>query len=89
VSWDSDADLRYNVFDDNGNKLNSPTVRGSNPGVWSGELVENQRYSVRLWSTDGIANFTVNVEAPIPIEHTSQPSDLIVTEGDNANIYRW
>ena len=43
VSWDSDADLRYNVFDNNDNRLNSSTVRGSNPGVWSGELAVNQR----------------------------------------------
>ena len=86
VSWDSDADLRYNVFDNNDNRLNSSTVRGSNPGVWSGELAVNQRYSVRLWSTDGFTNFTVNVEAAVPIEFTSQPSDLIVTEGDDANL---
>ena len=86
LSWHSDADVRFNVFDNNGTRLNSSVVRGSNPGVWTGELIASQRYSIRLWSTSGIANFSANLEAIIPINFDSQPSDLIVTEGDNANF---
>ena len=66
VSWDSDADVRFNVFNDNGDRINSSTVRGSNPGVWSGELDGNSRYSISLWSRSGIANYTATIEATLP-----------------------
>ena len=84
VSWDSDADLRFNIFDSNNNRLNNLTLQGVNPGIWSGDLVANEQYNIRLWSTNGIGNYTVAVEATVPLSFDSQPRDLIVTEGEDA-----
>ena len=38
VSWDSGADVRFNVLDSDGNRLNDSVVLESNPGIWTGEL---------------------------------------------------
>ena len=85
VSWDSDADVRFIVYEANGTNLSS-TVRGSNPGVWNGALNANTEYYIGLWSVDGIANYTATIEASVPLSFVSQPSGLIVTEGDNASF---
>jgi hypothetical protein len=85
VSWDSGADVRFRVFESNGTLL-SPTVQGTNPGVWSGELDANAAYYIALWSANGIANYNANIEATVPVSIDSQPSDLIVTEGDRADF---
>jgi|GEM_PF-865888 len=90
VSWDSNADLRYRVKDANGNAL-SPIIKGSEPGVWEGELDANKKYSINLWSNDGVAGYIATVEAgdpaqPADLAITSQPADLIVTEGDSATF---
>ncbi len=85
VSWDSVADVRFNVFQADGTRISS-LVQGSNPGVWNGELDANEQYYIGLWSANGIANYTATIEASIPVSIESQPSDLIVTEGDNANF---
>lgn len=87
VSWDSDADVRFNVFDSTDSRLNSSIVQGANPGVWSGELAEDEQYTLLLWSFDGIANFSANVEATVPLAITSQPADLVVVEGENAIFF--
>jgi len=89
VSWNSSADVRFNVFGSNGTAI-SQTIRGSNPGVWSGELDANQRYFIGLWSTDGVANYSATLEtapeATVPLSLTRQPSGLSVTEGENATF---
>lgn len=86
VSWDSNADVRYNVFDDNGTRLSS-TVRGSNPGIWQGELDANSSYYLRIWSsTGGVADFNATIEATAPISIERHPANLVVTEGDDATF---
>ncbi len=62
VTWDSDADIRFTVKDVDDTSF-SPTVKMSSPGVWSGELQADQDYFIGLWSTEGIANFMVTIEA--------------------------
>ena len=84
VAWDSDADVRFNLLDPNGNRVNDSAVRGTNPGVWSGPLDANTRYRLSIFSVDGIANISATVEASIGATIVGQPSDLIVTEGDDA-----
>ena len=88
VSWDSAADVRFNVLEQgNPTRLNSRGVRGPSPAVWSGDLVANQRYSIRVWSASGgVANVTATVEAAVPVFITRQPSDVIVTEGETATF---
>ena len=86
VAWDSDADVRFNVLSPNGSRLNSITVRDSNPGVWVGELDANEQYSIGLWSVDGIANYTASVEAIVPFSISEQPSSIRVTEGMDAQF---
>lgn len=61
VAWDGDADVRFNVFDANGARLNAVVVIGSNPGLWSGDLEGGQSYELAVWSFDGAANFNVNL----------------------------
>ena len=88
VAWDSEADVRYNVFDDTtGNKINASTVRGDNPGVWEGDLVDGQPYSIRMWSASGIANVAASIEASVPISIARQPGNVMVTEGDSATFF--
>jgi len=91
VVWDSNADVRFNVLDTNGVRVNSSVVRDTNPGVWMGELEANQRYNIGLWSVNGIANYTATLEAElqaevVPFAITEQPSDRLVTEGANATF---
>jgi len=64
VSWDSDADVKYNVLRADGTRLNSRNIRGSNPGVWSGELDANEQYYIGLWSASGITNYAAEVRVP-------------------------
>lgn len=85
VAWDSDADVRFIVRDQNDDNLSS-TIRGTQPGVWQGPLVDGQSYSLALWSAGGIANYGVTIEAAVPLSIDSQPSNLIVTEGENATF---
>ena len=85
VSWDSDADVQFNVRESNGTKI-SPTLRGSNPGVWSGALDANKQYYLGLWSAEGIANFTATIQAGVQLSIVSQPSDVTVTAGSNATF---
>ena len=86
VAWDNnDSDIRYRVFNTNGSNI-SPTIRGSNPGVWTGPLDANTSYYMTLWSADGIANYTATIEAAVPVSIRNQPSNLIVTEGENADF---
>ena len=88
VAWEGDADVRFNVIDQTtGAQLNSGTVRGNNPGIWTGDLVAEQPYSVRMWSVSGVADVTVSIEAIVPIVILSQPENRLVTEGDNASFF--
>lgn len=86
VSWGSDADIRFNVFNVGGTRINNSPISGSNPAIWAGELDANEQYYIGLWSADGIANYTATVEATTPVTLDSQPSDLMVTEGDDARF---
>jgi len=72
VSWDSDADVRYRIFEVNGAAV-SPTIRDTNPGVWSGELLENTRYYISIWVREGVANFTAHLDAIIDVEPDPEP----------------
>lgn len=87
LSWNSDADIRFRVFDDNNNPI-SPFIRDSNPGIWSGVLSYDELYHVAIWSASGVADFTVTVEAgtndTTALKIISQPADLTVNEGDDA-----
>ena len=86
VSWTSNADVRFNVFDSTGTSLSS-VVQGSNPGVWSGNLDANESYYLGLWSAGGgRADYTVTLEAAVLLSIESQPSSLTVTEGDDATF---
>ncbi len=88
VDWDGNADVRFNVFDETtGTQLNSATVRGNNPGVWTGDLIAGQPYSVRMWSVSGIADVSVSIEAIVPIDIVSQPENRLVTEGNSASFF--
>ncbi|MBX2883173.1 MAG: hypothetical protein KTR32_24690, partial [Granulosicoccus sp.] len=85
VSWDSNADVRFKVFEADGTLISS-TVRGANPGVWSGQLDAGKQYYIALWSSNGIANYTANIEATVPVTIENQPTSLTVTEGDDATF---
>ena len=86
VSFDSDADVRFSVFDASGTAISNSVVQGSNPGVWSGVLNDNNAYYISLWSNEGIANYNAIIEANVAVSIGSQPNDLVVTEGDNATF---
>ncbi len=91
VSWDTDANLQYRVRLANGTAV-SPLMSGENPGVWQGELQEGESYFVGLWSTDGVANYTVTIDTPIiatPVELSivTQPDDQTITEGEDASFH--
>ena len=89
VSWDSDADVRYRVLQANGTVVSSNTIRGSNPGVWQGELEADEQYYIGLWSVDGVAGYLATVEAltdsvdTIDLSISAQPADQTVDEGES------
>jgi len=87
VTWDSDADVRFRVRNQDGTSLSS-TVRGPSPGTWTGMLEASTGYYVIVWSTDGIATYTAAIETAVdsPPAISSQPSALTVTEGDDASF---
>jgi len=85
VSWDGDADIRFRVFESNGSAI-SPVMKGSSPSVWSGELAANEQYYIGLWSRSGVANYSATVEANVSLSLARQPSDLTVTEGEDATF---
>jgi len=67
VSWDGDADVKFNVLDASELRVNSEAVQGSNPGVWAGELVAGDRYSLFVWSDDDGAELASGVEATVEL----------------------
>ena len=67
VSWDGDVDVRFNVLDSSGRRINREAVQGSNPGVWTGELVAGNRYSLFVWSADDGAELASGVEATVEL----------------------
>ncbi len=85
VNWDSDADVRFRVYEEDGTLISS-TIRGANPGIWSGELEANAQYYIGLWSSSGIANYDATIEATIPISIASQPFNRVVTEGEDVTF---
>ena len=86
VYWDSVADVRYSVLGADGTKV-SPTIQGSNPGVWSGELDADTQYYLGLWSDEGIANYSVTIQAAVPLTITSQPSNITARIGSSATFF--
>ncbi len=89
VTWDSNADIRFKVKKQDGTNL-SPTIRETNPGSWTGVLEANTSYFIGLWSSDGIASYTATIEANVDITPSisilSEPSDLTVNMGANAEF---
>jgi hypothetical protein len=61
ISWETGADLRFKLFEADGTPVSS-TVRGSSPGVWSGELDANTDYFVALWSANGVADYRTRLK---------------------------
>jgi|GEM_PF-6497652 len=62
VAWEnSNAALRFKIKRADGTDV-SPTIRGSNPGVWVGTLNANTAYFMGLWSTDGVSDYTATIE---------------------------
>jgi len=86
VSWDSTANVKYKVFNTNGTLL-SPVVQGANPGVWTGQLNTASDYYLALWSSSGVANYTVTLEAYVPVSIETQPIDRVVTENQDVTFY--
>lgn len=87
VSWDSIADIRFNVFDSSGIRINSSVVQGSNPGVWTGELVAGNQYSMSVWSAVDEANITSNIEASIELSNIEPVS--ATRYSDDADRSAW
>jgi len=63
VSWDSAADVRYKLRQTDRTAVTS-TVRQPSPSVWNGALNTSTDYFIGVWSTNGIANYTVTIEPP-------------------------
>lgn len=78
VSWDTNADIRFNVLDSSEVRINSTVVKGSNPGVWSGDLVAGDQYFLSVWAAEDAANLTANIKASL---------ELTVTEPVSATLY--
>ncbi len=88
VAWNSDADIRFNVFDSSRVRLTGSAVRGSNPGVWTGALTAGEQYSMSIWSFDGEANFTATIEASTVIEPAPEP-ELLTGYSLEADTLAW
>jgi hypothetical protein len=86
VAWDSDADVKFNVLSSNGTRLNSAVISDSNPGVWTGMLESGEQYSLGVWSTKGVANYTATIEASVSLAIDVQPVDASVTAGSDATF---
>lgn len=62
LAWDnSDADVRYRVKEADGTNL-SPTIRGANPGSWTGDFQLGTQYYISVWSTKGVTGYTATME---------------------------
>ena len=85
VESDSNADVSFEINELDGTTLSS-TIQGANPGTWTGVLNENTAYFIGLWSNDGIANYNVTIEASLALAVTSQPADMTVLIGDDAEF---
>jgi len=66
VAWDSNADVRFRVFESDGTVISS-TIQGTNPAVWSGELAASTSYYIGMWTTSGSANYEATIEADLPV----------------------
>ena len=96
VTWDSDADVRFIVNESDGTNISS-TIRGLNPGIWTGVLEADSAYFIGLWSANGAANYTATIETNsepdnepannVPLAISNEPSDLVVTEGNDAEFF--
>lgn len=89
VSWNNDADLRFNVFNNSGERINTSTVRGPSPAVWVGPIDGSESHFIRVWSrpNSGVADYsaTLRLTSPAtPLEIATQPADVTVDEGDDA-----
>jgi len=85
VSWDSDADVRFRVFEADGTQV-SPFIQGSSPSDWSGELEDNAQYYIAIWSENGIANYDATIKATVPLSIEIQPFDRTVTQSDDVTF---
>ena len=73
VAWNSNADVRFRVFEADGARSISAIVEGSNPGSWTGTLEANKQYYVALWSKSGAASYTVSVDNDQPADSCGIP----------------
>ena len=87
VSWDSNADIQFNVFDSSGERLNNTTVQGSNPGVWTGELVASDQYYLSVWAVEDAANLTANIKASL--ELTTREPASVTRYSEDADRSAW
>jgi len=83
--WNGDADIRFRVFRRDGSPVDNQ-VNGRSPSSWIGNLDANQTYYVSIWSRSGAANYSAIIEASAPVSIDSQPRDITVTAGENAEF---
>ena len=64
VSWDSDADIRFSIFQDADTPIRIASVAASpSPSEWVGNLEAEETYYLGIWSVSGAANFTATISA--------------------------
>jgi len=91
VNSDSSADIRFSVFrivdapsPDNkvliGTSSSSPTI-----AEWTGTLDLTEQYYAGVWAASGSGSYTATIEAQ-EVGIVSQPADVTVTEGADANF---
>ena len=87
VSWDSGADINFDVFNSSGLSVNSNVVQRSNPVVWTGELIAGNQYSLSVWLAEDRTALNTNVVASIElalIDHVSATG-----YSDNTDTSAW
>jgi len=60
VTWDNNSDVGFVIRHRDGTLI-SPTVSGSNPAVWTGELDTGERYYLGIRANSGAANFVATI----------------------------
>ena len=94
LSWNGNAEIRFSIFQTHNVQLPNDRVRiGTSSGhatvqEWTGVLNQSEQYYLGIWAASGSAEFTATIEAETvtdsPIDIVTQPTDLTITEGENA-----
>lgn len=87
VSWDTSADIRFNVLDSSEVRINSTVIKGSNPGVWSGDLVAGDQYFLSVWAAEDAANLTAHIKASLKLTVIEPVSATVYS--DDADRSAW